>query len=243
MWRAQVEALNAAGRTALAVDLPGHGSRRDEPFSVRACLDTAVRAIDDVGGRALLVGLSLGGYIAIAHAGERPDQVAGLVAAACSTTPGGPLTWAWRQSVRVIDRLPDRGDGLNRAMVRAAIPAQGAADLAAGGFALEVMGPMLEAMSAVRPLRDLARVTCPVWLVNGQWDHFRRQERAYLRAASSARTARLVVIPGASHLVSVVRPVAFTRVLLAALDDLETPDGSGAGEGAGLLSPQVERGA
>lgn len=218
MWRAQLEALAAQGRVAVAPDLPGHGLRRGEAFTVDAAAEVIAGSVDEVGGRAAVVGLSMGGYLALAHAARRPDQVAGVVAAACCTTPGGPATAAWRAAVRVIDRLPDRGAALNAAAVRLALPAAGAQDVGAGGFALEVMGPMLAAMSAVRPLVDLPRITAPVWLVNGRWDHFRRQERAYLRAQPAAR---LVVIPGATHLVSLVRPVAFTRVLLDALAEID----------------------
>ena len=82
---------------------------------------------------------------------------------------------------------------------------------------LTVMVDLLTEMRSLRPLDDLRRVRCPVWLVNGQWDHFRGQERAYLRACPSAR---LVVVRGATHLVNLVRPVAFTRVLLEALDEV-----------------------
>ena len=75
MWRRQVAALEAAGVTALAVDLPGHGARMDERFT----LDGGVAAIHDgvaaLGGRALVVGLSLGGYLAVEHRAQH-DEVA-----------------------------------------------------------------------------------------------------------------------------------------------------------------------
>ncbi len=220
MWRAQVVAL-ADGRQVVAVDLPGHGARRGERFTLDGSLAVAREAIDAVGGRAVVVGLSLGGYLALTLAARDPDRVAGVVAAGCSTSPGGPLTWAWRQAVRLIERLPDRGAWLNATLVRLALPPAGAADLAAGGFALDVMGDLLDEIGTLRPLRDLPRITCPLWVVNGRWDHFRRQERAYLAAAVRAPSARLVVVPGASHLVSLVRPVAFTRVLLTILAECD----------------------
>jgi len=218
MWRAQVEALRATGRVAVALDLPGHGAHIDERFTVGAALERIGEAVDDLGGRVVLVGLSLGGYLAITYTARHPDEVAGLVAAGCSTRPDVPAVLAWRQAVRVIQRLPDRGAGLNATLVRAALPRAGAADLAAGGFALDVMTDVLTETGALRPLADLRQVRCPVWLVNGRWDHFRGQEKAYLRAASDAR---LVVVPGATHLVNLVRPVEFTRALLTALDEVD----------------------
>ena len=73
MWRAQVEALQRVGHRAVAVDLPGHGTRIGEPFTLDAAVDTVADAIDEVGGPAVVVGLSLGGYVAIRHAVPRDD--------------------------------------------------------------------------------------------------------------------------------------------------------------------------
>jgi pimeloyl-ACP methyl ester carboxylesterase len=218
MWRPQLDALDRAGRTALAIDLPGHGRRIGEAFSVAACLDAVDGAVGAVGGRAVVVGLSLGGYLGIAYTARNPGRVAGLVAAGCSTDPAQPFTDAWRVLARGIARLPDHGAWLNDTLVARALPPEGARAVAEGGFALDVMVDLLAAMRTVRPLQDLARITCPVWLVNGQWDHFRTQERAF---AAACQTARLVTVRGATHLANVVRPVGFNRVLMAALAEVD----------------------
>lgn len=218
MWRPQLEALDRAGRPALAIDLPGHGRRRDERFDVGSSLDAIDDGVARLGGRALLVGLSLGGYLGIAWTARHPDAAVGLVAAGCSTVPDQPVTGAWRSLARLIARLPDRGAWLNQTMVDRALPPEAGLALAEGGYALEVMVDLLGAVRALRPLDDLARIRCPVWVVNGRWDHFRTQERAFVAACP---TARLVTIPGATHLVSLVRPVAFSRVVLAAADEVD----------------------
>ncbi|MBX9243200.1 alpha/beta hydrolase [Actinotalea ferrariae] len=217
MWRAQVEAIERSGRRALAIDLPGHGRRRGETFTVEAGLEAVDAGVEALGGRALLVGLSLGGYLGIAWTARHDDAV-GLVAAGCSTVPDQPITGAWRRAAQVIARLPDRGERLNQTLVDRALPPEARAALAEGGFALDVMVDMLGAVRALRPLEDLGRIRCPVWLVNGRWDHFRTQERAFARACPSAR---LVTIPRATHLVSLVQPVAFNRVLLGAASEVE----------------------
>ncbi|MCL2464420.1 MAG: alpha/beta hydrolase, partial [Micrococcales bacterium] len=82
------------------------------------------------------------------------------------------------------------------------------------GFAYGVMTQALRAMSGVDVLGDLRRIEAPVWLVNGRFDHFRGEERAFFAAC---RDGRLVVVPGATHLVSLVRPTRFTRAVLEAL--------------------------
>ncbi len=219
MWRPQLAALRRAGRDAVAIDLPGHGARLGERFTLEASVDAAGEAVERVGGRAVVVGMSLGGYVGIAHAARHPEQVAGLVAAGCSSVPRQPASALWLLAVRAFfARLPDRGAWLNQRLVDAALPPDGAAAAAEGGFALEVMTDLLTAMRGADPLADLARTSCPVWFVNGQWDHFRFQERRFLAATPEAR---LVVVRGATHLASLVRPVAFARVLLEVLDEVD----------------------
>lgn len=210
MWRQQVAALQADGYPVLAVDLPGHGTRLDETFSVDSALAAIDGGVQELGGRVLLVGLSLGGYCAMAYAARHPDRVIGLVAAGCSALPRGPLLGAYRGLARLVYRLPDKGRWLNDSMVRRMLPPQGAIDVLAGGTALEVMDPGLAATASLSPLDDLARYPGPVWLVNGRFDHFRLHERRYLRANNRAR---LVVVPGATHLVSLVQPERFTDAL------------------------------
>lgn len=223
MWAAQLAALTASGRPAEAIDLPGHGTRAQERFTVAGGLAAIDAAADRLGGRIAVVGLSLGGYVATAWAAERP--AAGLVASGCSTDPRTPARWLWRQAVRLIDRLPDGGAWLNATLVRAALPSAGAADLAAGGFTLGVMADVLDEVGRLRPRDLLARTSCPVWLVNGRWDHFRGDERSFARAAPQGR---VVVVPGATHLVPLVRPVAYNRVLLDVLAEIDRREATSA---------------
>ncbi|SFB02654.1 Pimeloyl-ACP methyl ester carboxylesterase [Cellulomonas marina] len=213
MWRAQREALERLGIPVAAPDLPGHGTRLHERFT----LENAFRAVDEavagLGRPVLLVGLSLGGYVGAAWAARRPGAVAGLVAASCSTRPLRPVVGGWTVAAHGFARLPDRGAGINQWLVDRTLPASAAVDVGAGGFALDVVADALRAVGTLRPLEDLAALEVPVWLVNGRFDHFRGEERRFLAAC---RDGRLVVVPGSTHLVSLVRPVAFTRAVLDA---------------------------
>ena len=217
MWRAQREALERAGHRVVAVDLPGHGERQGTPFSVAASFDVLDEAVAELGAPVLLVGLSLGGYLAIAYAAARPGAVAGLVAAGCCTAPRTPLRGVWLHAARRIEASPDHGERLNAALVRRTLTPEAQADVAAGGFALTVVAQMLEEVESLDPLADLERMTCPVWLVNGRFDHFRTQERRFLRAARrSGQPVHLVIVPGSKHLVSLDAPGAFTRIVAEA---------------------------
>ncbi|WP_420451326.1 alpha/beta fold hydrolase [Ilumatobacter sp.] len=76
--------------TVVAVDLPGHGDspRPGDPqaYTRDAALADLDAVIAELDGRPVLVGHSLGGYLALAHAATRPDVARGLVV--LNTGPG-----------------------------------------------------------------------------------------------------------------------------------------------------------
>ena len=216
MWRSQVDALRDAGHQPIAIDLPGHGSRMAERFTLDGAVRAVADAVDAAGHPVFLCGFSLGGYISLHYAGLEERPISGLVAASCGTQPYRVVLDAWRLAARVIHRLPDRGLALNNWAVRAAVrDPELANDVISGGVALEVMDDALRELRALTPIASLRRIDTPVWLVNGSLDHFRLEERRYLAAA---RNGHLVRLPGATHMVSLTRPTAFTRVLLDAVD-------------------------
>lgn len=214
MWRHQVEALRERGIPASAIDLPGHGHRVGERFTLEdahRAIGEAVSAATTAGIRPYLCGFSLGGYLAIDWAAEHPDAISGLLAASCGTSPNRVLLDGWRMLARGIHALPDRGRALNDFMVRMFVPASGAKDVLAGGVALEVMDDVLREVRALDPVHSLARIDVPVLFVNGRFDHFRVHTRRYL--AATAR-GKLVTVPRSTHMVSVVKPDEFTAILL-----------------------------
>lgn len=221
LWRYQVEALQRAGRLVTAPDLPGHGTRRGERFSLEGAMgavEEAAAGLARGGATVLAVGQSLGGYLGLHWAARTDAPLAGVLAAACSTVPTGPAVGGYRLVAGAINLLPDQGAWLNDAMARWTLPEAGAQDAAAGGYALDVMQDTLRAVRQMRPVHDIRALgDLPIWFVNGALDHFRLHERIYLRAA---RNGRLVVVPRVKHLVSLEAPVAFTRIVLEMLDEV-----------------------
>ncbi|MET1044535.1 MAG: alpha/beta hydrolase, partial [Microbacteriaceae bacterium] len=214
MWRRQVADLEAAGIPAVAIDLPGHGQRIGERFSLAGAHGTigaAVARAAASGHRPYLAGLSLGGYLAIDWAAQNPGRVCGVLAASCGTTPHRLVLDGWRVLARGIHALPDQGRALNDFMLRLMVRSDAADDVLAGGVALEVMDDVLRELRHVNPIRSLPLVQVPVLFVNGALDHFRLQAARYLAATPRGR---LVTVSGASHLVSIVKPHEFTDALL-----------------------------
>jgi len=215
MWRHQVGVLSDLGYTVSTPDLPGHGARMDERFTLAGGVATIDEAVAAAPEPVFLAGFSLGGYLAAHWAAAAPRAVSGILAASCGTQPHRVILDAWRLGAGAIHLLPDRGLGLNNAVVRAVIrDPQYADDVIAGGVALEVMQDVLRELRGIRMESALSRIDQPVWLVNGTLDHIRLQERRFLAAT---RHGTLVRIPGATHMVSLARPEAFTRVLVDAI--------------------------
>lgn len=209
MWRTVRLRLDELGVPNEAIDLPGHGTRRGEEFTIEACREAIQEGMDALGGRAVAVGLSLGGFLSLNWAAHTAHPPLAVLAASCSVRPRGLPLWGYLGAARVFARMPDEGKAVNDAAARLLLGEEAAADLNSD-VALEVMVPALRAMADVRPLEDLARIDVPVWLANATWDHFRLEERTFLRAA---RCGRLVRIPHAGHIITAHQPDVFARLV------------------------------
>lgn len=112
LWRAVAPALAAARHAAYAVDLLGHGES-DRPieadFGVAAQADYLDRALTVLRvARALVVGVDVGGGVAMRLAATRPDRVAGLVLVnpvAFEHMPAGDVRALQRGTARFALRL------------------------------------------------------------------------------------------------------------------------------------------
>jgi len=212
-WAPQVPLLRDVVDLTL-VDLPGHGARADEDFTLERCvavIDEAVRAVP-AGIPVVLVGHSLGGFAAMAYAATHADTLAGLVLAGASATPTGPGAAVYRGVAALTDRLgPDRMTRVNDRVLHRLYPADRIDPVIAGGYYFApTPAAWREVMAHCRPSM-LSAVHYPVLLLNGQFDQFRLGTRAYLRACP---TARAEIVRRASHLSNLDQPQAFADALL-----------------------------
>lgn len=91
-WDAVCARLGSRHRI-LAVDLPGHGATpADDSVHVRTIADQLLRTLEERGvKRAVLVGHSYGGLVALALAAEHPERVEGVVVVDIPAyNPAGP---------------------------------------------------------------------------------------------------------------------------------------------------------
>src|SRR5262249_26115627 len=112
MWLPNLDALSV-GREVLAWDLPGHGaSPRSGELSHDRCVAEMLALLDLLEApRAVIGGMSLGGYLSLLSCARHPDRVAALLLV--DTGPGfrdDAAREAWNAwVVRLADELERRG--------------------------------------------------------------------------------------------------------------------------------------
>lgn len=219
MWDDQHRALADRWRV-VSWDMRGHGETESpaDPRQYSAALTVAdMRALlRHVGAeRAVVGGLSLGGYVSLAFAVSHPEMVRALVI--CDSGPGyrnDAARAAWNQraheraaalEARGLDALARRSRETQQAVHRSA---QGLAHAARGMLAQE----------DARVIDALPSIRVPTLIVVGDQDEPFLAPSEYM--AKKIAGARLAVIPGAGHSANLDQPEAFNRVLREFLGQL-----------------------
>lgn len=212
VWWPQVTALADRYR-CIAVDQPGHGSRREQRFSLDVAVANVLEAVEREGqARVVLVGLSLGGYTAMTFAARHPEKVRGLVIAGSTREPDGLsrlgfLLYAY--GLRLAPEPAVRAVALAWFRRRYG-PVVGGAITAGGHFAKGGAAAVKRIVGG--RFRDkLKAYGGPILVINGSMDLvFRIGAGGFLRDVPGA-TYRM--IPRAGHLSNVDAPEAFTSLV------------------------------
>ena len=219
MWRGQVEALSRQHQLILW-DMRGHG-QSDYPedpgaYSEALTVGDIAALLDHVGAeRAIVGGLSLGGYMSLAFYRAHPDRVRALLI--IDTGPGfkkDEAREAWNRRAHDTAARFDR-EGLSvlqsSSRERSDVTHRDATGLAHAGRG------MLTQRDA-RVIELLPDITVPSLIVVGADDTAFLAASDYMAAKIPGATRR--VIPAAGHAVNIDQPAAFIDAVLPFLASL-----------------------
>jgi pimeloyl-ACP methyl ester carboxylesterase len=229
MWEPQVTALVSEFR-CITIDMRGFGgSTVSPPFTMDRYADDVVAVLDTLGiERAVVVGLSMGGYVAfamwrrhkhriralvladtraVADSVEVVEKRRGLIAAAESqgstAVANAQIAGLMGRSTR--DKRPDIYDAMHRMMAQA--PAQG------------VIGALEALIARPDSTSTLATIDVPTLIIVGDEDVITPVKEAR-RLQEGIPRSRLEILKGAGHLSNVERPASFNTVMTEFLGSL-----------------------
>lgn len=234
-FAATILALTAAGFRAIAVDYPGFGPE-DPPLptelSVAGIADRTAGLLHQLAiDRATLLGVSMGGYVALAFAARFPERLRALVLA--DTRATADTETALQARVQALDTLSTRGVDtyLDDSLPRLLAPnAMAAAVATARALAVTRPQSLAAGIAALRDRPDRAgdarAIACPTLVVCGAADQV-TPPAEMKELAASIIDAAYVEIPGAGHLSNLEAPEAFNRAVVAFLTTKVTGDHDG----------------
>jgi len=229
MWELQWESL-APGRRLLRFDDRGFGESPPTGgiLTMERIADDAVGLLDHEGiAKAVVCGLSMGGYAALALARRHPGRLAGLVLADTRAGADSPEARAGRS--QLAERIRREGSAVAAEMLPRLLGATTRArhpELAEelrGWIAANPPAGLCDALAGLAARADsgpeLSRIAVPTLVVCGEEDELTPPEESR-RMAEAIPGARLELIPEAGHLASLEQPAAFDRAVKAFLDGL-----------------------
>jgi 3-oxoadipate enol-lactonase len=224
MWAPQLEALSGDFRL-LAPDLPGYGASPPGPrkITMRELADAVLGLMDAVEiGRAAIVGLSMGGLVAMELALAHPERVDGLVLAA---TTAAPVTTdeaeARRAQADEIERDGMLATALEMAGRLFGPEARKNPELLSTVFTMMVSTPPAGAAAALRGRAErpdystlLRELGVSSLVIVGDHDSW-APEAVTEQLVASLPDAELRRFPGAGHLPNLEDPERFNTALRA----------------------------
>ncbi|MBI3914889.1 MAG: alpha/beta fold hydrolase [Chloroflexi bacterium] len=223
IWAEQTRGLADAARV-IAPDLRGCGGSAMPPDAT-----TMDAYADDVRGlldalniqRAIIAGVSMGGYIAFAFYRQSAARVRALILVDTRAGADSPEGKQGRDDNAALARAEGTGAIAERMLPKMLTPQTAAtrANVAQDLRALMARQPVEGVAAALIAMRDrpdstptLAQISVPTLVIHGAEDQLIPVKESEL-LRDSIRGARLEIIPHAAHLPNYEQPAAFNRVV------------------------------
>jgi pimeloyl-ACP methyl ester carboxylesterase len=227
MWKSQIQALKSSYRV-IAFDLRGQGrsSAGDGQFTLEFLVDDLIALLDELRvGKAVLCGLSMGGYVALRAIERNTDRVSGLIL--CDTrseadTNEGKLARA--AAIKAINK--DGAKAFARRFLKDAFSSTRLWDTTLVGAATKIIsknkpsglrGTLLALAGRTDTTSFLPKIKVPTLILVGEADKITPPDVSQ-RMHSSIRNSELHLVANAGHLSNMENSTDFNAYLLNFLD-------------------------
>jgi pimeloyl-ACP methyl ester carboxylesterase len=230
MWAPQLEVLPPTGFRVLAIDLPGFGESTagKTSFTIEGVADIVADFLKALNiDSAVVGGLSMGGYIAMAFARRHPDQLRALILADTKPEPDDTAGRAGRD--KAITAVQSAGvaaffEGmLPRLLSEQSRQAPTLVERVRSIAGRQKVEAVVAALTALRDRPDategLNAVNVPTLAIVGELDAVTPPEVA-AGMASRLRRCEMSRIPGAGHLSNLENPESFNQVVISFMRSL-----------------------
>lgn len=223
VWQAQWEGLSDSARV-IVPDLRGFGGSviGAGPIDIGTYADDVRELLDALGiqGRAIICGLSMGGYIALAYERRYPDHVAALILA---NTKAGPDNEQGKEGRnKSIALANEKGaSAIAEAMLPKMLSPKSSnnTELVAQVRRIMESATVPGIVAALESMRDrpdstptLLEFSAPTLIIAGADDQLFPLSVAQVMA-QAARNSQLVILPDAGHISSMDQPAAFNQAV------------------------------
>ena len=211
-----IDAVCASGRPVVAVDsrAQGKSTRGTAELTYELMADDALAALAALGfGKAHLLGFSDGAIEALVIARDHPELALSLLSIGANLSPDGvDDSFQMEQAAQNLFAWADfweKGDGSHRnvdpSLVR---PTPKEARTTAELLHMMVVYPQIDPAS-------LSQIACPTTVMAGEFDEIKREETDLIHV--SIPDSRLVIVPGAGHVLPKEAPEDVVREALATI--------------------------
>lgn len=211
-----IDAVCASGRPVVAVDsrAQGKSTRGTAELTYELMADDALAALAALGfGKAHLLGFSDGAIEAIIIARDHPELALSLLSIGANLSPDGvDDSFQMEQAAQNLFAWADyweKGDGSHRDVDPSLVsPTPKEARTTAELLHMMVVYPQIDPAG-------LSQITCPTTVMAGEFDEIKREETDLIHA--SVPGSRLVIVPGAGHVLPKEAPEDVVREALATI--------------------------
>lgn len=217
MWLPVMEELSEA-YDCIAVDLPGHGALRDTSFTMDLARQRVLSVMDELAlSRASMVGLSLGGYVALDAAAAQPARVDGLVISGATVVYTGWDAMSTRLFGLIFPLVARRAEKAFSEKLQADFDPRHTKEILETGLSMRGGGQALRRLPGVDFGARLRDIAMPIVIANGERDDPNRASEDHFIGMHP--DAKVMMIEDAGHACAIQQPVAFAGAVRALMSE------------------------